>query len=144
VGSLSLGLRGLSIFGGYHGMPAEFWKPEHMYAAGYAHRGWVVGQGPVSHKSVPADLFTFARRFHRGLGPDEFPAILQKGERVIPKDAKPSIEINLINESNLPLQASQRGAPTLDGEKWVINVVLDNIRNYGALRHAIAGVRGGA
>ena len=36
--------------------------------------------------NVPASNFISAPRFHAGLKPDEFPAILQKGEEVIPKD----------------------------------------------------------
>jgi len=36
--------------------------------------------------SVPSSNFINAPRFHEGLRPDEFPAILQRGEDVIPKD----------------------------------------------------------
>ena len=49
------------------------------------HDGGTVGQGgqPIS---VPAATFINAPRFHNGLKPDEFPAILQQGEEVVPKD----------------------------------------------------------
>lgn len=41
-----------------------------------------VGSGSAPSRSVPAALFANAPRFHSGLAPDEFPAILQSGERV--------------------------------------------------------------
>ena len=49
------------------------------------HDGGVVGHTPTVMRSVPSHLFANARRYHSGLMPDEFPAILQKGETVIPK-----------------------------------------------------------
>ena len=48
------------------------------------HDGGVVGGGGIK-KQVPASLFMGAPRLHNGLAPDEVPAILQKGETVIPK-----------------------------------------------------------
>ncbi len=49
------------------------------------HRGGTVGQAGQA-VSVPASNFISAPRFHDGLKPDEFPAILQRGEEVTPKD----------------------------------------------------------
>lgn len=51
------------------------------------HGGGTVGRDASFVRPVPADLFSHAPRLHSGLMPDEFPAILQKGEAVIPKDA---------------------------------------------------------
>lgn len=50
------------------------------------HDGGVVGrdQGPV--RSVPVGTFDDAKRYHTGLMPDEFPAILQRGEAVFTKE----------------------------------------------------------
>lgn len=39
-----------------------------------------------SHRTAPAGLFASAPRLHSGLMPDEFPAILQRGERVLSRD----------------------------------------------------------
>jgi len=47
------------------------------------HDGGVVGRGGVP-RMAPAALFVNAPRFHTGLASDEFPAILQRGETVIP------------------------------------------------------------
>jgi hypothetical protein len=52
------------------------------------HDGGVVGASSVASRSVPAYMFAGAPRFHNGLMPDEFPAILQKGETVLPKNSK--------------------------------------------------------
>jgi lambda family phage tail tape measure protein len=52
------------------------------------HDGGVVGASSVARRAVPSHLFAGAPRFHNGLMPDEFPAILQKGETVIPRNSK--------------------------------------------------------
>ena len=49
-------------------------------------------------RSVPAAAFIGAPRFHTGLMPDEFTAILQKGETVLPKGVSPlggSVAVNI-------------------------------------------------
>jgi lambda family phage tail tape measure protein len=51
----------------------------------FFHQGGVVGESLATRREMPAHLFHNAPRFHSGLMPDEFPAILQKGETVIPK-----------------------------------------------------------
>ena len=48
----------------------------------------MVGESLAARRAVPAHLFAGAPRFHNGLMPDEFPAILQKGETVLPKNSK--------------------------------------------------------
>lgn len=51
------------------------------------HGGGIAGQDSSFTRTLPGSLFSHAPRLHSGLMPDEFPAILQKGEAVIPKDA---------------------------------------------------------
>jgi hypothetical protein len=48
----------------------------------FFHGGGIVGADRVRMSPVANDTFTRAPRFHSGLMPDEFPAILQKGEGV--------------------------------------------------------------
>jgi len=61
------------FFGGITGLIASLF-----------HEGGVVGHSPaVRVRPVPAALFNHAPRFHSGLLPDEFPAILQSGETVL-------------------------------------------------------------
>jgi hypothetical protein len=52
------------------------------------HEGGVVGETTTAGRMLPAFAFAHAPRFHNGLMPDEFPAILQKGETVIPRNKK--------------------------------------------------------
>lgn len=95
-------------------------------------------------------------RFHYGgLAYDEVPAILQKGEYVVSRkgvemldrinEGKPlgnvNVVVNVENRTGIPVNAEQKTQPYFDGEKFVVNVVLKNIQEYGVLRHAIAGVR---
>lgn len=49
------------------------------------HSGGLVGGSGGGMRAIPASYYHSAPRLHNGLMPDEFPAILQKGERVTPK-----------------------------------------------------------
>lgn len=53
---------------------------------GLFHEGGIVGEGGGRPINIPVSEMINAPRFHSGLKADEFPAILQKGEEVIPKD----------------------------------------------------------
>lgn len=62
------------------------------------HSGGVVAETMAARRAVPAHVFMDAPRFHDGLMPDEFPAILQKGETVLPKGMKqaaPQVVMNI-------------------------------------------------
>jgi len=70
-------------------------------------------------------------RFHSGLGPDEFPAILQAGERVLSRKevagglgSAPEININIENRTGYPVKARQ-SEMRFDGKKYVRNVMLE-------------------
>ncbi|MEO9227444.1 MAG: hypothetical protein ABI216_00630, partial [Devosia sp.] len=79
-GAFGNGLWGSAIFAGVH------------------HSGGVAGS-PSIGRNVPASVFDGAQRYHgggiAGLRPDEVPAILQKGERVIPKGANQNGDIHI-------------------------------------------------
>jgi len=88
---LSLFMPGLgSLFGGgflpssatgSFGIPASA-----NYVPGiFPHGGGVVGETYIPSHPVNPAVFINAPRLHSGLASDEFPAILQKGEQVIPK-----------------------------------------------------------
>ena len=62
------------------------------------HSGGVVAETMAARRAVPAHVFMGAPRFHDGLMPDEFPAILEKGETVLPKGMKqaaPQVVMNI-------------------------------------------------
>jgi len=52
---------------------------------GLFHEGGIVGESYGASRLMPAYAFAGAPRLHNGLSADEYPAILQKGEEVIPK-----------------------------------------------------------
>lgn len=60
--------------------------PAPSASIGQFHIGGIVGQSPGVTRVMPSVIFHNAPRFHSGLRHDEFPAILQKGEEVIPKN----------------------------------------------------------
>lgn len=55
--------------------------------AGVLHNGGIAGNDNTPSRVVPMALFAGAKRYHGGgvIGADEVPAILQRGERVIPR-----------------------------------------------------------
>lgn len=68
------------------------------------HKGGTVGTDTAPTRIVPASLFAHAPRLHQGLAPDEFPAILQRGETVIPKGQSVSQVKNLTVNSYLTVE----------------------------------------
>jgi len=100
--------------------------------AGMFHSGGVVGQSAVASRSVPATAYAGAPRLHNGFMPGEYPAILKRGESVLtPEQMRamgsrqaPNVEVNVINRTGEKADA-RRGDMKFDGEKWVMNVVLD-------------------
>ncbi len=58
------------------------------WISSFFHEGGVVGQTTVPTQIMSPAVFAGASRLHNGLKPDEFPAILQQGETVIPKGGR--------------------------------------------------------
>ncbi len=90
------------------------------------HGGGVVGSSGTM-ALAPAGLFVGAPKLHSGLNADEFPAILQRGETVLPKNfggnsAAPNIKIiNVLDPSVVGDYMS-----TYEGEKMIMNIVQRN------------------
>lgn len=82
-----------NVFGPLFGMGADFASGFFGAGAGGAAAGGFGGGAVVAHtgldsgrrRSVNMGVFRGAPRLHNGLAADEFPAILQRGESVIPK-----------------------------------------------------------
>lgn len=100
------------------------------------HAGGVAGGGNVMRSVMPA-MFLGAPRYHNGgiagLAPDEVPAILQRGERVLPRgasnDNNAGPTINIINQSSG--QVEQGGARrNADGSFDIF--IRDAVRNVMA------------
>lgn len=81
-----------SIVGGFFGGGGLVGQAQEVmsFIPGIAHSGWYVGrEAPADgFRSVPALAFAGAPRFHSGgwFARDEYPAILQRGERVLSRD----------------------------------------------------------
>jgi len=84
--------------------------------AGLYHGGGIVGSdSPASRRLFPAGLFASAQRFHSGLLPNEFPAVLQKGEavltpgqlRAVAGAGKTNVTINVIEGRGTQVEVQQ-------------------------------------
>jgi len=115
------------------------------------HGGGIAGALGGVRRIVPSELFAHAPRLHRvgiagGLGPDEVPAILQKGEGVFtPEQMRvlgqpPTIEINFEN-TGTPQREVDREV-RFDGARWVVSVMIDDVINNGPFRQTLAGETG--
>ncbi len=108
------------------------------------HSGGVVGTTAVPSRSLPAAVWAAAPRLHGGLMPDEFPAILQRGETVLPRGSapgavvvQPQVDIKIYNEIGEAM-AVKRQQTSVDGVKTVCELWLEgyNSNRFG-LRDAM-------
>jgi hypothetical protein len=66
----------------------------------WAHAGGVVGRSGTT-KPIDPSVFIGAPRLHQGLASDEFPAILQRGETVIPRGGSTTSNLQITNNVNV-------------------------------------------
>jgi hypothetical protein len=111
-----------SLFGG-GGAGYSMGYGEWTMGLGFHNGGRVGLDNPTFVKALPSSMFDSARRFHTGLNPDEFPAILQKGETVIPKNgAGKGVTVNVFNNAGAQVSTSSKS----DGNGDVqIDVMID-------------------
>ena len=105
-----------------------------------AHGGWRVGTTPSRMRNVPWSLFAGAPRLHSGLRWDEYPAILQKNETVLPAGVSPATVVpqpvfNITNQSSTQVEAQQTGVQ-FDGRRMLVGMVLKDKRNNGPMARA--------
>lgn len=119
------------LFGGGGGGTASASAAPFLSGSGFfLHDGGIAGRDGV-RRPVAASVFDSAPRLHRGgyagLGPDEVPAILQVGERVLSRretaalaanDNGVSVNIVIENHTGTPVEAEQRRGQ--DGEIRII------------------------
>ncbi len=89
--------------------------------AGTYHSGGMVGAEPSAWRSVAGSIFNGAPRFHGGLLPNEFPAILKKGEGVFTEgqmaalgSGGPRVNVTIINNNGSDVQVG-RPQPNSNG-----------------------------
>lgn len=103
----------------------------------FFHTGGKVGSPTAYKKAVNPALFHNAPRFHSGLRADEFPAILQRGETVVPRNQSPSTfmggggGINMPVSVNVTVEGGGAGGDGISNEeqaKRVGSAVADSVR----------------
>lgn len=96
------------------------------------HGGGIVGRDYSSKTTVPMSLFANAPRLHGGLRNDEFPAILQKGEQVIPKGRggdsfSPNIKVVIVRNEQ---EAFEEYLNSARGEKVLLKKQAKNNKYF--------------
>lgn len=165
VGGLVSGIGGL-FGGGLVGQAKEIMS----FIPGIGHSGWYVGyERPADgFRSVPAMAFEGAPRLHSGGGwfaQDEYPAILQRGERVLNRDEtaayhagmsaggnrgnssgrEPAVYVTINNTTGEPVstQRSRDGNGNTNIEVLVGNVVAKRLASPGTeLNRAVRATTG--
>ena len=112
-------------------------------------------QAPVAHgglrpgetstgvtRTVDPIIFYNAPRLHQGLGPDEFPAILQRGEQVIPRGESAgfggNVTVQLVNQSSAELDV-QQGESRISADALVQTIILRDLSNNGSITQGFRG-----
>jgi len=113
-----------------------------LVPGGLYHSGGVVGRGGRS-RGVPSSVFAGAPRMHNGgvagLRPDEVPAILQRGETVLPKGANTRApEMRVIINNAPPHQREERQNET-GGTDLLINFIKSEVAKDAANPKAVIG-----
>lgn len=105
------------------------------------HAGGVIGvDAPSGYASLSPMVFMNAPRLHTGLASDEFPAILQKGETVIPKGgaAAGGVAVNVHNYG--PQQMNAKPKISYNAQGMVVDLFIDAMnRNVGNIRSVFGG-----
>lgn len=134
----------------FSNMGSQF--PSGAISFGTDHTGGTVGN-ERTFKSVNPGIFAFAKRYHNGgfpgLNPNEVPIIAERGEGVFTREqmkalggggAAPNVTVNVINQSGQDVEAEKK-APRFDGERWVTDIVLKNMKKAGPMRDHLEGLR---
>jgi hypothetical protein len=94
------------------------------------HSGGIVGIGGSQRHVHPA-YFDDAPRYHgggiAGLAPDEVPAILQRGERIIPKGSAGGLTVQINNYQSGDTEVQSRREDGPNGERLVLDIVKKGI-----------------
>jgi len=125
-----------SLFGGTEALGAE---GDFIGVAANLHGGGVVG-APAPLRVVPLATFANAPRLHGGLGSDEFPAILQRGEKVIPKSGNTQNQPQSINVVINAVDAASFSELAARNPSAILGPFLTALQRGGQVRNAIRNV----
>jgi hypothetical protein len=99
---------------------------------GLMHKGGIVGKETTLNRVMSLSSFVGAPKLHSGFAPDEFPAILQKGEMVIPRDiAKNALPYKAeTKKSNIISASDQRGKDEVQAMVFNLNINATDARSF--------------
>lgn len=120
-----------------------------VYSGIQAHTGGIIGADALKNRAISPEMFANATKYHTGgvagLKPDEVPAVLQKGEGVFTKEQMKAmgnkganVTVNVINNTQQDVTAEQ-SSPRFDGEKMILDVVLNAMNRPGSFRDGMKG-----
>jgi hypothetical protein len=96
------------------------------------HSGGVIGTTPLPTRNIHPAYFDFAPRLHSGLRADEMPAILQRGETVIPRGRSVGMgegsKVNVVVNNHGSDQATTKRSRGADGSE-MIEVIIGEVGN---------------
>lgn len=123
---------GMGGGGGGGGNPAADAQIDYQFGT-EAHQGLRVGQ-PGPGRYVSAKLFENAPKYH-DLESGEVAIIAERGEEISRPGRRrggsaPSVVIN----NNTGQSFAQDGPPNFDGERWVVGIIAQNIKQGGGLK----------
>ena len=104
-----------------------------------AHKGWNVGNAYAPTRMLSTSLLENAVRLHSGLRSDEYPAVLQQGERVYAKGESPIESVTIINNTDFKPQVSEKQRPSGGKDVSIIigEMLANDIYKGGPLKNAM-------
>ena len=111
------------------------------YGVPVGHSGLKGKYGGI-RRNVSGGMFASAPKLHKGLKSDEFPAILQTGEEVIPRggNSKPEVSV-VINNNGTAQQVDSQTAMSENG-KMFLSLWTSDFQNEGQTFNAVKNSRG--
>lgn len=125
--------------GGGGGSPSPGVSPPPVGPIGFAHQGWNVGTGHIPTKMMPLSLLENAVRLHSGLRGDEYPAILQQGEKVYPRGESPIDSVTIINNTSFTPEVTEtrRSGGGKDLQIIIGEMIAKDVYQGGPLNQAL-------